>query len=183
MLGNIGDESADHGQRHQKGRDEAQRDLGPPDRRFPCKESRFVEDLDRSGAQHGGHSEEEAEFGRRLAPDAHGQRAHDGRGRAAGARHHRQALNEADREAGFPRQGGHPVIGARGNDLFQDENRDPAHDQGARHDKRTFEHHVDRVLGEEADDRRRQEAEENIAHETHRLGLALQQTRPHRPEQ
>ena len=40
MLGDIGDEGADHRQRHQEGGDEAQRDLGPSDGRFACEKGR-----------------------------------------------------------------------------------------------------------------------------------------------
>src|SRR5206468_10890678 len=141
-----------------------------------------LDEFERSRADHGRDREEEAELGRGSPFDTKAERTHDCRARATDARNHRQALGDADADRGPDRQLGDTDDIATFGQLFDDQDGDAADDKGDRNDIRIPEQGLDMLDQDEAQDGRRQETDQNVAHEAQRDRVAADQPLDDRPE-
>src|SRR5204862_4155400 len=83
-------------------------------------------ELENGRAEHGRHGEEEAELGGGAPLDAEREAAENGRARAADARDHREALDEADADRLAEADVGDAFLRAFGRRLLDDQDRDTA---------------------------------------------------------
>src|SRR4029079_12952179 len=120
----------DHDDRDDEADDEADRDRAETHAMRPGENFVMVlGELERRRSDYGRDGEEEAELGRGAALDAERERAHDRRSRAAHARDHRQALDDADPDRGRgapPRDSDYRRVLHH---ALDDDDRDPAEDE------------------------------------------------------
>ena len=130
-----------------------------------------LDQLQRGGSQHGRHGEEEAELGGGAAFDAQRQGPQDGCARAADARDHRQALDEADADHTPERDFGNAMdVGLLHSPLDADDGQ-PAHDEGDADRQWRFEQRLDLLEQKDADDGRWKKGDQDVAHETDRYRI------------
>ena len=158
--------------RHDEGGDEA----GGDDRQVGRRQHVAVlQEVEGEGAGHGRHGEEERELRRRALVGAEQQRADDGCAGARGAGDHRQALEQADAEADRQREIHDVVVFRLQRPAVDPEQHEAAEDQHDADQLRRLEQHaLDEVMGERADDRRRQEGDQDTEHEARACAVARQ---------
>ena len=143
----------------------------------------MLDQLERGRAEHRRDREEEAELGRGTALDAERQRAHDRRARAADAGDHRQALDEADADRRLrPAFRRRRRLSLRFASRSIDRMAMPPRINATATTMRIAEQRLDLLDQDEAEDRRRQEADQDVADEAPRHRVAPDQPFEHRPE-